>query len=171
MTTVPDWMRPPRAEGWYADDLDHLPDAPPHIELIDGMLVFRAVPQQVWHSRLVTALAATMAKQTPQGIDVEREMTITLGERDRTFFTPDSVLLVGEVESPESAHRDRTVKLRKYAEDGIRHYWRVENETWAPVIHTYELDGPTRLHAPTGIFREELRTSKPFASSKTCRAR
>ncbi|MDG6104908.1 Uma2 family endonuclease [Dactylosporangium aurantiacum] len=110
MTAVPDWMRPPRLEGWLADDLDHLPEAPRH-----------------------------------------------------TYFTPDTVLLVVEVVSPESAYRDRTVKLRKYAEAGIAHYWRVEEEQSLPVVHTYELDEPTRLYAPTGVHRGELRVSRPFA--------
>ncbi|WP_258873143.1 DUF6000 family protein [Streptomyces sp. M7] len=36
MTALPDWMRPPREEGWSADDLDHLPEAPRRTELIDG---------------------------------------------------------------------------------------------------------------------------------------
>ncbi|HEY0700605.1 MAG TPA: hypothetical protein VGD43_22710 [Micromonospora sp.] len=44
MTKVPEWMRPPRVEGWYADDLDHLPEAPRHTELIDGALVFMMSP-------------------------------------------------------------------------------------------------------------------------------
>ena len=29
MTALPDWMRPPRAEGWFADDLDRLVRAAP----------------------------------------------------------------------------------------------------------------------------------------------
>ncbi|WP_328807035.1 hypothetical protein [Nocardiopsis coralli] len=44
MANVPERMRPPREEGWFADDLDPLPEAPAHTELIDGMLVFRARP-------------------------------------------------------------------------------------------------------------------------------
>ncbi|GAA3350313.1 hypothetical protein GCM10020358_75720 [Amorphoplanes nipponensis] len=40
----------------------------------------------------------------------------------RTFYTPEETLLFVEVVSPESAHRDRTVKLRKYAEAGIANY-------------------------------------------------
>ena len=63
--------------------------------------------------------------------------------------------------SPRS--RDRTVKLRKYAEAEIAHYWRVEDEDGLPVVHAYELDGPTKLYAPTGIHRHELLASKPFA--------
>jgi Uma2 family endonuclease len=62
---------------------------------------------------------------------------------DRTFYTPDEVLLVVEVVSPESAHRDRMVKVHKYAEAGIAHYWRVEDEGGRPVVHAYELNGPT----------------------------
>ncbi|MBU2662851.1 Uma2 family endonuclease [Actinoplanes bogorensis] len=178
MTAVPEWMRPPRPEGWFADDLDHLPEAPRHTELIDGALVFMMSPQRNWHGRLVTALTLALAEQAPPGIEVEREMTIRLDSRnrpeadllattapyepDRTFFTPDQVLLVVEVVSPESAHRDRTVKLRKYAEAGIPNYWRVEDEEGEPVVHAYGLDGPTRLYAPTGIHRNELHAAKPF---------
>ncbi|MET8146918.1 hypothetical protein ACIBSW_03860 [Actinoplanes sp. NPDC049668] len=56
MTAVPEWMRPPRPEGWYAEDLDHLPEAPRHTELIDATLVFTMLPQRSWHARLITAL-------------------------------------------------------------------------------------------------------------------
>jgi len=180
MTAVPEWMRPPRPEGWYADDLDQLPEAPRHTELIDGALVFMMSPQRAWHGRVVSALLFALTKQAPTGVEVEREMTIRLDERnrpepdllatrapfyepDRTFYTPDQVLLVVEVVSPESAHRDRTVKLRKYAEAGIASYWRVEDEDGSPVVHAYELDEPTRSYVPTGIHRRELRTTVPFA--------
>jgi Uma2 family endonuclease len=179
MTAVPEWMRPPRPEGWYADDLDQLPEAPRHTELIDGALVFMMSPQRAWHARLVTALVLSLTEQAPPGIEIEREMTIRLDERnrpepdllattapydpDRTFYAPDQVLLVVEVVSPESAHRDRTVKLRKYAEAGIAHYWRVEEENESPVVHAYELDDPTRSYVPMRIHRQELRSPKPFA--------
>ncbi|MBE1487057.1 Uma2 family endonuclease [Plantactinospora soyae] len=179
MTAVPEWMRPPRPEGWYADDLDRIPEAPRHTELIDGALVFMMSPQRAWHGRLVTALVLSLTEQAPAGIEVEREMTIRLDERNRpepdliattapyaanrTFYTPDTILLVVEVVSPESAHRDRTVKLRKYAEAGIANYWRVEEEDESPVVHTYELDGPTRSYAPTGVHRHELCSPTPFA--------
>ncbi|WP_412752945.1 Uma2 family endonuclease [Krasilnikovia sp. M28-CT-15] len=180
MTAVPEWMRPPRPEGWYADDLDHLPEAPRHTELIDGALVFMMSPQRAWHGRAVSAFLFALTEQAPAGVEVEREMTIRLDERnrpepdllatkapsydpDRTYYTPDEVLLVVEVVSPESAHRDRNVKLRKYAEAGIANYWRVEDEAGSPVVHAYELDGPTRSYVATGIHRHELRTTTPFA--------
>lgn len=46
MAALPDWMRPPRAEGWFAEDLDRLPEAPRHTELIEGALVFMMSPQR-----------------------------------------------------------------------------------------------------------------------------
>ncbi len=76
--------------------------------------------------------------------------------------------LVVEVVSPESAHRDRTVKLRKYrtyAEAGIPHYWCIEDEDGAPAVHVYELDGPTRSYAPAGLFRGTLQRPLPFEIS------
>ncbi|MEV6671426.1 Uma2 family endonuclease [Streptomyces sp. NPDC051162] len=178
MTALPDWMRPPRPEGWFAEDLDHLPDAPRHTELIDGTLVFRLTPQRWWHSHLVTTLTTALEARAPYGFEVALEMTIRLDERnrpepdilvtttpyapDRTCFTPDEVQLVVEAVSPESAHRDHTVKLRKYAEAGIPHYWCVEDEAGAPVVHAYELDGPTGAYAPAGIFRGTLKRPVPF---------
>ncbi|MFE7117328.1 Uma2 family endonuclease [Streptomyces sp. NPDC057654] len=182
MTALPDWMRPPRAEGWFAEDLDHLPEAPRHTELIDGALIFMGSPQRSWHGRLVTDLTVALMAQAPVDIEVEREMTIRLDARnrpepdlllttapydaDRTWYAPEDVQLAIEVVSPEPAHRDRTVKLRKYAEAGIRHYWCVEDEKGVPAVHVYvyvyELDEPTGSYAPAGIFRDTLTRSVPF---------
>lgn len=181
MTALPDWMRPPRAEGWFAEDLDRLPEAPRHTELIDGALVFMMSPRRSWHGRLVTGLTVALMAQAPDGMEVEREMTIRLDARnrpepdlllttapydaDRTWFAPEDVQLVIEVVSPESAHRDRTVKLRKYAEAGIPHYWCIEDEDTVPAVHVYELDEPTGSYAPAGIFRHALQGSLPFEIS------
>lgn len=178
MTALPEWMHPPREEGWFAEDLDRLPEAPRHTELIDGALVFMMSPQRSWHGRVVTAMTSALMDQAPDGTEVEREMTIRLDARnrpepdilvvtapydpDRTWYAPEDVLLVVEVVSPESAHRDRTVKLRKFAEAGIPHYWRVEDEDSAPVVHVYELDTPTGTYAPAGICRQTLKRPVPF---------
>lgn len=122
--------------------------------------------------------------QAPAGIEVEREMTIRLDARnrpepdlllttapyeaDRTWFAPEDVQLVIEVVSPEAAPRDRTVKLRKYAEAGIPHYWCIEDEDdedTVPAVHVYELDEPTGSYAPAGIFRRSLQRPLPFEIS------
>jgi Uma2 family endonuclease len=178
VTALPDWLQPPRAEGWFADDLDSLTEAPRHTELIDGALVFMMSPQRRWHGRTVTALTNALDAQAPDGIEVDREMTIRLDDRNRpeadvlatsvplgsdlTWFAPADVLLAIEVVSPESAHRDRTVKLRKYAEAGIAHYWIVEEHDTKPVVHVYELDEPTSAYVAAGIFRDELEVQVPF---------
>ncbi|MEV7773292.1 Uma2 family endonuclease [Kitasatospora sp. NPDC086791] len=178
MSELPDWMYAPRAEGWFADDLDHLPQAPRHTELIDGALVFMMSPQRSWHTRVVRRLTDVLEQSVPDGVLAEGEMTIKLDPRnrpepdvvvataeydpDRTRYAPADVLLVVEVVSPESAHRDRTVKVRKYAEAGIPHYWIVEDEAGRPVVHVYELDRATNAYAPAGIFRGTLERPVPF---------
>ncbi|WP_086789877.1 Uma2 family endonuclease [Crossiella equi] len=178
MTTLPDWTRPPRAEGWYAEDLDGPPGALRHTELVDGVLVFRVSPQRRWHGRMVTALTNALVDSAPEGVEVDREFTIRLDQRnrpepdivvntkpvadDQTWVEPSDVLLVVEVVSPESEHRDTTVKPRKYAEAGIPHYWIVEYGASGPVVHVYELDRVTSTYAPAGIFRERLERPVPF---------
>ncbi|GHF60668.1 hypothetical protein GCM10010218_47660 [Streptomyces mashuensis] len=178
MTALPDWMRPPREEGWLADDLDHLPEAPRHTELIDGVLILMMSPQRWWHGEIVDSLKSALKEVAPSGFRVGREMTVRLDERNRpepdlvvttapfvpdvTWFAPEDVQLVVEVVSPESAHRDRAVKPRKYAEAGIPHYWCVEEENGAPVVHVFELEKECRQYAPAGIFREQLKRPVPF---------
>ncbi|GHC93136.1 hypothetical protein GCM10007079_42230 [Nocardiopsis terrae] len=135
-------------------------------------------PQRSRHGRLVTGLTTALTDRAFRGVGTEREMTVRLDARnrpepdllatsapydpDRTWYAPEDVLLVVEVVSPESAHRDRTVKLRKYAEAGIPHYWCVEEENGVPVAHVHELDGPTGAYAAAGIFRGALQRPLPF---------
>ena len=127
---------------------------------------------------MIDGLTYALRTQAPGGFEVSREMTVRLDARnrpeadiivsttsfspDRTWFESGDVLLTVEVVSPESAFRDRTVKLRKYAAAGIRHYWLVEDEAAGPVVHVYELDEPTRSYAPTGVFRDSLHAAAPF---------
>ncbi|MCC0097555.1 Uma2 family endonuclease [Streptomyces flavotricini] len=175
---LPEWMLPPRPSGWEADDLDHLPQAPRHTELIDGALIFMMSPQRSWHARLVENLTFSLRKAAPEGIEIEREMTVRLDKRsrpepdvlaataaydpDRTRYLPDEVVLVVEVVSEESADRDRSIKPFKYAQAGIPHLWRVEDEQGEPVVHVYELDTVTRTYVPTGIHRDRLKVAVPF---------
>jgi Uma2 family endonuclease len=178
MTSLPDWMRPPRPEGWLAEDLDNLPEAPNNTELIDGTLVFRMFPQRHWHSRVIHALHSTLSSQVPEAIDINSKMTVRLDERNRpepdviastksipsdaTWYDAKDIVLAVEVVSPESEHRDRAVKPHKYAEAGIRSFWRVEDVDAVTTIHVYELDDMTRTYVPTGIFRDTFKVDLPF---------
>ncbi|WP_408909767.1 Uma2 family endonuclease [Streptomyces luteolus] len=171
-------MYPPRRSGWEADDLDHLPQAPRHTELIDGALIFRLVPQRSWHSRLVTSLSFALRQAAPEGFDAALEMTVRLDKKsrpepdvlvatvpyepDRTSYLPEEVALVVEVVSEESVDRDRNIKPFKYAQAGIPHFWRVEDEDGESAVHVYELDRVTHSYVPTGIHRGRLKTTVPF---------
>ncbi|MGF1427666.1 Uma2 family endonuclease [Kitasatospora sp. LaBMicrA B282] len=180
MTAVPDWLRPP-VDGFTADDLDRLPDLPPHTELLDGSLIFVS-PQKYFHSLAMSLLETSLRASAPDDARVTREMTVTLGERDRpepdivvirataaragrkqTGFQAADVLLAVEVVSPDSRIRDREVKPRKYARAGIPHFWRVEeDENEYPVVYVYELDPAAEGYSLTGIFHDRLETTVPY---------
>ncbi|WP_282202608.1 Uma2 family endonuclease [Kitasatospora fiedleri] len=177
LTPYPDWIRPP-ARGYRAEDLDRLPDAPPHTELIAGSLIFTA-PRTKWETRTATLLHSAL-QAAPPDWEVWRSMTVVLDERNRpepdlmlvdahaawglraTFCRAENVLLVVEVVSEESEERDRETKPRKYAAAGIRHFWRVENVDGRPVVHAYELDPASNRYTPTGIFHDRLKVEHPF---------
>lgn len=173
-----EWPRPP-VGGYTADDLDRLPNLPPHTELIDGSLVFVG-PQALFHMRAMRVLENHLLQAAPPELEVVREMTVTLGPRNRpepdlmmvraeafaglrqTSFRPEDVLLVIEVVSPDSQDRDRDAKPRKYAAAGIPHFWRVENDNDRPVVYQFELEPATGTYAVTGIHHDTFRTTVPF---------
>ncbi|MGW7479189.1 Uma2 family endonuclease [Nonomuraea muscovyensis] len=176
-TALPEWFYPGPEGGWTADMLDHLPpDAPPHVELIDGSLVMMS-PQTAFH--MLTLRLLEQSLKPPHELVVAREMAITLGMRQRpepdillvkrsalesqvTTFNPQDVHLVVEVVSEESVDLDRTTKPIKYSDAGIRHFWRVEQEDGHPVAYTFELEPAVRAYVPTGIHRKRLVTNIGF---------
>ena len=174
---VPDWMVPP-VDGFRSQDLDTLPDLPPHTELIDGSLVLVS-PQKGFHSIVLDHLVQALRTAAPEHYRVRREMTVTLGPRQRpepdlmvvracsidneqTTFAPQDVALAVEVVSPESTERDRNRKPSLYAGAGIAHMWRVENIDGLPVVYTYELDPAGHAYGLTGIHHDRLRTVRPY---------
>ncbi|MFI6510653.1 Uma2 family endonuclease [Streptosporangium sp. NPDC050855] len=182
MTAVfPEWFYPGPAGGWTADMLDDLPaDAPRHLELIDGSLIMMS-PQTAFHMFVINLMIDRQRGiRPPDHLAVVREMTVTLGIRQRpepdimvvsrsaltnlrtTSFRPEDVHLVVEVVSPESLERDRTTKPSKYSGAGIRHLWRVEQENDKPVVYTFELEPAVRAYVPTGIHRDRLTTDIGF---------
>jgi Uma2 family endonuclease len=172
------WPRPPEG-GWTADDLDKLPNLPPHTELIDGSLVFVS-PQTGFHMRTVRLLDLALLDQVPDEFDVYREFTVTLDRDNRpepdvlvaragadtgpkdTRLLPEDVILAVEVVSEDSVARDREVKPRKYAAAGIVHFWRVEQNNGLPNVYVYELDPATKAYGLVGIFHDKLELTVPF---------
>ncbi|MFS8200834.1 Uma2 family endonuclease [Streptomyces sp. CWNU-52B] len=174
------WPIPP-PEGWTADDLDRIPGLPPHTELIDGSLVFVS-PQTAFHMFCMRLLEYSFLSQAPDHLNVFREFTVKLDQRnrpepdllvvsadaytdlDQTWHRPEDVLLAVEVVSPDSRERDREVKPRKYAAAGVPHFWRVEKGEGKglPVVYVYELDPATKSYGLTGIFHDRLKVTAPF---------
>ncbi|RNL83836.1 Uma2 family endonuclease [Halostreptopolyspora alba] len=169
----------PPPEGFTADDLDRIPDLPSHTELIDGSLVLVS-PQKLFHMLVMRLLDRRLETNMPDHFRVRREMTVTLGPRqrpepdvmvvradaeqegDQTTYPPDSVVLAVEVVSPDSAVRDRERKPQLYAQAGIPHFWRVENDGGEPKVYVYELDPATRAYVATGIHHNRLKLDRPF---------
>ncbi|MFH9573675.1 Uma2 family endonuclease [Streptomyces sp. NPDC017230] len=174
----PDWPVPPDG-GWNADDLDLLPDLPPHTQLIDAGLVF-ACPQSVFHERATSFFGRQLSGAASQGLDVLCRFTVDVDRqnrvepdvlvlREQALTGPDqtrvpaaAVVLAVEVVSPDSVSRDRETKPAKYARVGIAHYWRVESEKGLAAVHAFELEPTTRAYAGVGIFRERMKVSAPF---------
>lgn len=181
---LPDWFYPPPG-GWTVEDLDRLPPSAPRFELIDGALIMRS-PQTSFHSQVMRRLANAIEDALPAEagqLRVETEMTMRLGKRQgpepdillvdapaedtRTRYLPSEVVLAVEIVSAESEDRDRQTKPVKYAEAGIPHFWRVENERAKPVVHVYELDVTTRRYVSTGIHRDTMKLAAPFPMTIT----
>jgi Uma2 family endonuclease len=178
--SVPAWVFPPPG-GFTADDLDRIPDLPPHTELIDGSLVFVS-PQKSFHALAMYLLESQLRAQAPRELRVRREMTVVLNKRNRpepdisvvraqavspsgdeTAYQAQDVVLAVEVLSPESVERDNKRKPQLYAEAGIPHFWRVEQgEGRRPVVYVYELDRMTTSYVPVGIFHDRLKLAAPF---------
>ncbi|MGV9988559.1 Uma2 family endonuclease [Streptomyces olivaceus] len=175
---TPGWPIPPEG-GWTADDLDRLPNLPPHTELIDGSLVFVS-PQTAFHERAVDFFKWQLQSLAPAEFEVFRAFTIDIDVQNRpepdvivlradawketaqTRFPSTSVLLAVEVVSADSVSRDRETKPLKYARAKIPHYWRVESENGLAVVHVFELEPTTGSYTSIGIFRERMKLEAPF---------
>ncbi|MFI2718588.1 Uma2 family endonuclease [Streptomyces collinus] len=174
----PTWPTPPEG-GWTADDLDRLPNLPPHTELIDGSLVFGS-PQTIFHERAIDFFKWQLQSLAPADLEVFREFTIDLDRQnrpepdvvvvrgnvvvdpDQTRFPAEAVLLAIEVVSEDSVSRDRETKPLKYARAKIPHYWRVENENGRAAVHVFELEPTTGTYTGINIFRERMKVDVPF---------
>jgi Uma2 family endonuclease len=173
------WPIPPE-DGYFADDLDKIPDLPPHTQLIDGSLVFVS-PQMIFHKRAMLRLWRAFDDAATAEFAAHTEMTIVLGPKQRpepdvlvtwalaenkqrqTSFTPEDVLLVIEIVSDESRLRDRERKPQLYAAAGIKVFWRVElDEQDKAVVYSYELDPATKSYVATGIHRDRITAAWPF---------
>ncbi|NUT40823.1 MAG: Uma2 family endonuclease [Thermoactinospora sp.] len=177
-SSLPDWAFPP-PQGYFAEDLDHIPDLPAHTELIDGSLVFVS-PQQRFHHNVIFRLHRALDDVAPGSFQVCQEMTVKLGPKQRpepdlivlgpeappedevACYLAKDVILAVEVVSPDSEERDRKRKPALYAEAGIPHFWRIEKVAGLPVVYVYELDPATNTYVGTGVHHDRLKLTVPF---------
>jgi Uma2 family endonuclease len=164
---------------WTAEAaLRLLPETPwPRHEVIDGSLLVMPNPGAT-HQRAVRRLARLLEDAAPNTVELFEGLNIVLpGEQlaipdivvlrsrgsDKTWFTPDEVLLVVEVVSTGNAPMDRKVKPDLYAEARIAHFLRVE---LAPVRPTELLelsDGDGYAVTASALPGQRLRTTRPFS--------
>ncbi|MCX5397601.1 Uma2 family endonuclease [Streptomyces sp. NBC_00102] len=174
----PRWAVPPEG-GWTADDLDTLPNLPPHTELIDGSLVF-ACPQTLFHSLAISFLGRQLQVRAPKELEALSRFTIdidrhnrpepdvlvvdaaALAALDQTRVPADAVRPAIEIVSAESLSRDRETKPVKYARARIPHFWRVENQDGRAVVYVFEREPATGAYTSTAIFHDRLKVSVPF---------
>ena len=170
----------PPVEGYTADDLDQIPDLPPHTELIDGSIVVVS-PQKRLHMRALRLLEQALARIAPRDrFLVSREMSVVLNakqrpepdlivihadaeiDNDATWYPAEAVVIAIEVVSPESEVRDRLRKPQLYADAGIPFFWRVEAPEGKLVVYVYERDPATGAYSSLGIFHERVVLPVPF---------
>lgn len=171
----------PPQDGFTADDLDRIPDLPPHTELIDGNLVLVS-PQKLFHMLVLKLLERELDQHVPDGLRVAREISVKLAKRQRpepdlllvraeafreleqSWFPPEVVELAIEVVSEESEVRDRERKPELYARAGVPFYWRIEQDGDDAVVYEYEKDSASSsgAYGRPRIHRKTLRTSVPI---------
>ena len=85
-----------------------------------------------------------------------------MGVQGTKLNVTSAVTLIDVWRAAESEERDRRYKPGLYADAGIRHLWRIEDEQGLPVVHTYELDDTTRAYVATGVHRDRIQLPVPF---------
>lgn len=168
----PDPVRQRQADYTIEDVLDLPPDAP-RVELLDG--VIHVVPSPtLGHQEVSFLLCAWLRRHAPPHLRASYGVGVAVGirttyepdvllyragaSRDHHYLTPEEVLLVVEVVSAGTKRRDRITKPAGYAEAGVQHYWRVEQDPLH--VYAYLLEGGAyQLVADSA---EQLELSEPF---------
>lgn len=171
-----------RQPGDYTiDDYRALPDDR-RAELIDGYFYDMASPSTV-HQRLSGMLFGSFysyIRENGGSCEVfSAPFDVQLDEDERTMVQPDLVVicdpgkvkewgifgapdLVVEILSPSTKRKDRTLKMTKYGDAGVREYWIVDPEKERTTVSRFEEEMPVSFYPftaeiPVGIYGGELR--------------
>ena len=174
---------------WTIADLDLLPDNGTRYEIVDGELFMTRAPQ--WSHQQVAVNICSEINRSPETITVGRAVTtpgVIFSEADNVI--PDvvwasyerlSILLdesehltgapelIVEVLSPGAANerRDREVKLKLYASQGVQEYWIVSRALQQVQVHRRE--GALLKLVATLMATDEI--SSPLLPGFTCLVR
>lgn len=157
-------------------EVQQFPDDGYRYELVDGELLVTASPNTV-HQRAVTQLAVLLVSAVPD--DMEALVgPVDWYVRPTTAFVPDLVVvrrgaradaqrlleppvLVVEVLSPSTRHRDVGLKMRAYEDAGLAWYWVVD--PLEPRLTVWQLvDGRFASRASVGG-DDRYTADEPFA--------
>lgn len=127
-------------------------------ELLDGEILVTPSPVTV-HQRVITRLLVLLSPTVPTGYELlpaPYDVHLDVGEGD-TVLQPDLLvarssdltqthlpappLLVVEVLSPTTWHRDLGEKMAAYAASGVEHYWVVAPQAPSLTVHRLGADG------------------------------
>lgn len=143
-----------RLATYTVEDVLHLPDDAPRVELRDGVMI--VVPSPTYDHQDIGGLLwywlrqhaprefrASQATGVAVSLDTTFEPDVLLVNADvagaNHYSLADHVTLVVEIVSPGTRKRDRLEKPAEYAAASIRHYWRIEQ---GPVhVFAYDLVG------------------------------
>ncbi|WP_280275359.1 Uma2 family endonuclease [Nocardia wallacei] len=168
----------PPVGGFTAEDLPRLIEVvDARFELLDGEVVMMA-PATQWHDEVRDYLKLALRGIAPRQFVITPEKGINLGhsvpepdilavsrsvvQSGSLVFRPEDVYLAVEIVSPGTKTKDRKLRPAQYAEAGIKHFWRVENEDDEMVVYTFELLPEGGCYAPSGVFRKRVQIDRPF---------
>ncbi|MEV1143828.1 Uma2 family endonuclease [Micromonospora sp. NPDC049799] len=162
-----------RLANYTIEDVLALPDDAPRVELRDGVLV--VVPSHtIGHQNIGNRLWMWLFRNAPFDYEPVTAVGVSLSHRntlepdvlllkrpvvaENHYVDAEQVVLAVEVVSPGTRRRDRLEKPADYADAGIPHYWRIEQNPLH--VYAYDLvDGRYELVADSS---EELIVEKPF---------
>ena len=162
---------------FFADDIWDTPDDGNRYEVINGALYVTPPPNyghqnavgelygRLWQhirarnlGKIVTSPVGVVLDEgsgvQPDIVFVSTERLHIISERG-IEGAPD---LVVEVLSPSTRHRDRGVKLRRYAAAKVPHYWMLDPRSRSLEARQLGPDGyePPTIHGPGSVFEPEL---------------
>lgn len=162
------------------DDYYRLPDDR-RVELIDGKFYDMAAPTII-HQTVQLKLASRIDRYIEEKGGPCRVFAaptdVQLDSDEHTMVQPDVLIVckpekigsqhitgapdfVAEILSPSTGEKDKTTKLTKYRNAGVREYWMIDTEKEHIIVYDFEKDSPPAIYRakdciPVGIYKGDL---------------